>query len=130
MMLCRLSSLIIRDILLLLFNFQPCLLQRSGHRQELLRGPFLYGAIISAITALYWRDSPVGATAIAVLCAGDGFADIVGRRYGSGNRLPHSLNKVRILPALNGGNIHKEELLTRLGSQLSQHCTGMTCPWG
>jgi len=129
-MLCRLSSHIIRDIVLLPFNFQPCLLQRLGHRQELLRGPFLYGAVISAITALYWRDSPVGVTAIAVLCAGDGFADIVGRRYGSSNRLPHSLNKVRILPALNRGNPHTEELPIRLGSQSSQHCTGETRPWG
>ena len=71
------------------------LLQRSGSRQELLRGPFMYGAVISALTALYWRDSPVGVTAIAVLCAGDGFADIIGRRYGGSNKLPHSPDKVR-----------------------------------
>lgn len=63
----------------------------------------------------------MGATAIAVLCAGDGFADIVGRRYGSGNRLPHSLNKVRILPALNGGNIHKES--SSHGLDLNYHST-------
>ncbi len=56
----------------------------------------MYGAVISAITATYWRESPVGVAAIAVLCAGDGFADIVGRRFGEGNKLPHSPSKVRI----------------------------------
>jgi dolichol kinase len=33
--------------------------------------------------------------AIAVLCAGDGLADIVGRRLGTSNKLPYSPNKVR-----------------------------------
>ena len=54
----------------------------------------MYGAVISAITATYWRESPVGVAAIAVLCAGDGFADIIGRRYGEHNKLPHSPSKV------------------------------------
>ena len=76
------------------------LLQRSGSRQELLRGPFLYGAVIAGITAAYWRDSPIGVTAIAVLCAGDGLADIVGRRYGASNKLPHSPHKVGAAPAI------------------------------
>ena len=57
----------------------------------------MYGSVISAITAMYWRDSPVGVAAIAVLCAGDGFADIVGRKFGKGNKLPHSPCKVSIL---------------------------------
>ncbi len=43
----------------------------------------------------YWRSSPSGVAAIAVLCAGDGLADIVGRRLGSSNRLSYSPNKVR-----------------------------------
>ena len=75
------------------------LLQRAGSRQELLRGPFLYGAVIAGITAAYWRNSPIGVTAIAVLCAGDGLADIVGRRYGASNKLPHSPHKVGAVPA-------------------------------
>ena len=55
----------------------------------------MYGAVIAVLAALYWRYSPIGVTAIAVLCAGDGFADIVGRRYGGSNKLPHSPDKVR-----------------------------------
>ncbi|KAH8956263.1 hypothetical protein BDL97_07G031000 [Sphagnum fallax] len=34
-------------------------------------------------TVSFWRNSPVGAVAVANLCAGDGFADIVGRNYGT-----------------------------------------------
>ncbi len=40
----------------------------------------------------------MGVTAIAVLSARDSFAYIVGRRYVSGTRLPHSLDKARKLP--------------------------------
>ena len=55
----------------------------------------MYGAVIAVLAALYWRYSPIGVTAIAVLCAGDGFADIIGRQYGGSNKLPHSPDKVR-----------------------------------
>lgn len=41
----------------------------------------------------------MGVTAIAVLCAGDGFADIIGRRYGASNTLPHSSSKVSAFQA-------------------------------
>ncbi|CAL8469593.1 g9134 [Coccomyxa elongata] len=66
---------------------------RTGDRKELLRGPLLYGTIIGVLTMVFWRDSPSGVAAIAVLCAGDGLADIVGRRMGCSNRLPYSPNK-------------------------------------
>ncbi len=69
-------------------------LQRTGDRRELLRGPLLYGTIIGTLTIIFWRESPSGVTAIAVLCAGDGLADIVGRRLGAANRLPYSPDKV------------------------------------
>lgn len=75
-------------------NSRSCLIQRTGNRKELLRGPLLYGTIIGVLTMLFWRNSPSGVAAIAVLCAGDGLADIVGRRLGCSNRLPYSPNKV------------------------------------
>lgn len=66
---------------------------RSGDRGELLRGPLYYVLIMVAITTLYWRDSPVGIIALALMCGGDGLADVVGRRFGSGNRLPYNASK-------------------------------------
>jgi hypothetical protein len=56
----------------------PPLLQRSGRRRELLTGPCLYGAVITALTLVYWRSSPAGPAAIAALCVGDGVADLAG----------------------------------------------------
>eukprot|EP00741_Cyanophora_paradoxa_P007124 tig00001093_g6895.t1 len=56
---------------------------REGDRRELLRGPLYYCVVMSACTALYWRTSPVGIVALMLMCGGDGFADIVGRRWGA-----------------------------------------------
>lgn len=66
-----------------------------GHcvrRRELLRGPLYYVLMLIAATLIYWRESPVGITAVALMCGGDGFADLVGRRFGS-VKLPHNRNK-------------------------------------
>ena len=41
-----------------------------------------------AATVVYWRDSPTGAVAMALMCGGDGLADVVGRRLGPANPLP------------------------------------------
>jgi phytol kinase len=30
---------------------------------------------------------------VALMCGGDGLADIIGRRFGSGAKLPHNSNK-------------------------------------
>ena len=62
---------------------------RSGNVQELLRGPMCYGIAFVVCTLTFWRTSPVGILALMVLCGGDGFADIVGRRWGS-HKLPFS----------------------------------------
>ncbi len=62
------------------------------NRQELLRGPLLYIGIVTAVTLLFWRESPVGLMVLSLMCGGDGLADIVGRRYGSA-RLPFNHNK-------------------------------------
>ncbi len=62
------------------------------NRQELLRGPLLYIGIVTAVTLLFWRESPVGLMVLCLMCGGDGLADVVGRRYGSA-RLPFNHNK-------------------------------------
>lgn len=51
-------------------------MQRSGRREELLRGPLLYAAVHVAATLIWWRHSPCGVLALAILCAGDGLAEV------------------------------------------------------
>jgi len=62
-------------------------------RRELLRGPLYYILVLIAVTLVYWRESPAGMVAVALMCGGDGIADIVGRRFGKGNPLPYNSNK-------------------------------------
>jgi len=61
---------------------------RSGDVQEALGGPFIYVLILAANVLLFWRSSPVGIVSLAVMAAGDGMADLVGRRYGKNNQWP------------------------------------------
>ena len=61
-------------------------------RRELLRGPLYYVLVLMAVTVVYWRDSPIGITAIAMMSGGDGLADLVGRRFGTA-KLPHNRQK-------------------------------------
>jgi len=56
---------------------------RTGNPKEILRGPLFYGIMFVAITIFYWKDSPIGITALMMMCGGDGIADIVGRRIKS-----------------------------------------------
>lgn len=67
---------------------QPWRLRRG----ELLRGPLYYVLILAAVTVTYWRESAAGLLVIALMCGGDGLADIVGRRFGAA-KLPHNHNK-------------------------------------
>lgn len=66
---------------------------RAGGKEELLRGPLYYTMALAALTSGYWRTSPVGIVAIAMMCGGDGFADLFGRRFGKGNPLPWNAEK-------------------------------------
>ena len=67
---------------------------RTGDRRELLTGPMIYGFVHSIATVIYWMDSPHGVLALVCLCAGDGAADIVGRRLGKyTGKWPHSPQK-------------------------------------
>src|SRR5262245_31441181 len=56
---------------------------RTDNPKEILRGPLFYGIVFVALTVLYWKDSPIGITALMMMCGGDGIADIVGRRVKS-----------------------------------------------
>lgn len=67
-------------------------ISRGGSQSELLRGPLYYAITITVATLFFWRNSPVGACAVATLCAGDGFADIVGRKWGK-RKLPYNSSK-------------------------------------
>jgi len=53
---------------------------RQGDRREILRGPLYYGIVFVLLTIAFWLDSPVGIIALMILCGGDGFGDVVGKR--------------------------------------------------
>jgi phytol kinase len=65
---------------------------RRGDRKEILRGPLIYGIAFVVLTVVYWKDSPIGITALMLLSGGDGLADIIGKRFGK-VRLFWSKNK-------------------------------------
>ncbi|KAK9792969.1 hypothetical protein WJX73_002678 [Symbiochloris irregularis] len=65
---------------------------RSGDKGELLRGPLYYVLVLLAATLTLWRTSPVPAVALALMCGGDGLADIAGRNL-RGPSLPHNPRK-------------------------------------
>ncbi|KAJ3669036.1 hypothetical protein LUZ60_010986 [Juncus effusus] len=65
---------------------------RFGNYRELLKGPFYYGLTITLATCVLWRNNPVSIALVCNLCAGDGVADIMGRRFGS-QKLFHNPNK-------------------------------------
>ncbi|XP_044483663.1 probable phytol kinase 3, chloroplastic [Mangifera indica] len=67
-------------------------MSRYGDHRELLKGPLYYATAITLACAVYWRTSPNAIAAICNLCAGDGMADVVGRRLGR-LKLPYNQNK-------------------------------------
>lgn len=58
-------------------------MSRSGNPREILKGPLYYGIVFVILTVIYWHDSPIGITALMMLCGGDGLADVVGKRIPS-----------------------------------------------
>lgn len=58
-------------------------MSRTGDPKEILKGPFFYGVVFVLLTIFFWRESPIGIVALMILCGGDGFADIIGRRVPS-----------------------------------------------
>ncbi|XP_071698013.1 probable phytol kinase 3, chloroplastic isoform X2 [Rutidosis leptorrhynchoides] len=67
-------------------------MSRFGDHRELLTGPLYYASTITLCGTFYWRTSPIGIAAVCNLCAGDGFADIIGRRFGK-KKLPYNTDK-------------------------------------
>ena len=67
-------------------------MSRSGDPKEILRGPLYYGIMFVVLTLVFWKDSPVGMTALMMMCGGDGVADVIGRRFNS-PKLFHSPQK-------------------------------------
>ena len=67
-------------------------MSRTGDRREILKGPLFYGIVFVLLTLLYWQDSPIGMTALMLMCGGDGLADIMGRGLKSAH-LPWSRGK-------------------------------------
>jgi phytol kinase len=59
---------------------------RTGNAKEALGGPFVYILIVQAAIWLFWRSNIVGVVAVSTMAAGDGFADLVGRRWGKSNK--------------------------------------------
>nr|GMC53960.1 probable phytol kinase 1, chloroplastic [Ipomoea batatas] len=55
---------------------------REGNPEELLRGPLYYVMVLILCALVFWRESPVGVVSLAMMCGGDGVADIIGRRFG------------------------------------------------
>lgn len=66
-------------------------MSRTGQREELLRGPLLYGLVFVCSTALAFR-TVASAASLMALCAGDGMADVIGRAVGT-HKLPWSSRK-------------------------------------
>ncbi len=67
-------------------------MSRTGDPKEILRGPLYYGIMFVLLTLVFWKDSPIGMTALMMLCGGDGIADVIGRRFKS-PKLFHSPQK-------------------------------------
>jgi phytol kinase len=67
-------------------------MSRTGNRREILRGPLFYGIVFVVMTIWFWKDSPIGMTALMLMCGGDGIADLVGRGIKS-PKLPWSREK-------------------------------------
>jgi phytol kinase len=58
-------------------------ISRSGNKAEVLGGPFIYVCWLQAMIWCFWRSSFVGVVAMATMAAGDGMADLVGRKWGA-----------------------------------------------
>jgi len=61
-------------------------LSRSGKSEEALGGPFIYTIVLFMTIVLFWRDNLSGVIVLSTMAAGDGAADLVGRRLGKNNK--------------------------------------------
>jgi phytol kinase len=61
-------------------------ISRSGDEKEALGGPFIYVIILFVSIIACFTDNFTGIMALSAMAAGDGMADIIGRRFGKGNK--------------------------------------------
>ena len=61
-------------------------ISRSGDTKEALKGPFVYTVVLFMTIICCFRDSFAGMMSLSAMAAGDGFADLVGRRMGKKNK--------------------------------------------
>jgi len=61
-------------------------ISRSGNSKEALGGPFIYTIVLFVTILVFWRDNLSGVIVLSTMAAGDGAADIVGRRLGKNNK--------------------------------------------
>ena len=57
-------------------------ISRSGKSNELFKGPLIYSLILTYITYKFWLFNEIGIISMLQLSIGDGYADIIGRKYG------------------------------------------------
>eukprot|EP00216_Chloropicon_sp_CCMP2111_P001394 CAMPEP_0198244080 /NCGR_PEP_ID=MMETSP1446-20131203/32836_1 /TAXON_ID=1461542 ORGANISM="Unidentified sp, Strain CCMP2111" /NCGR_SAMPLE_ID=MMETSP1446 /ASSEMBLY_ACC=CAM_ASM_001112 /LENGTH=387 /DNA_ID=CAMNT_0043928043 /DNA_START=66 /DNA_END=1229 /DNA_ORIENTATION=- len=62
-------------------------ISRTNDRSELLRGPLYYTLALALATSAFWRQASGGVLAVSLMCGGDGMADVIGRKWGSGSRM-------------------------------------------
>jgi dolichol kinase len=61
-------------------------ISRSGDKAEVLGGPFIYVCLFQLFIWFFWRNSPIGVVAMSTMAAGDGMADLIGRKWGGDNK--------------------------------------------
>ena len=66
-------------------------ISRTGNKADLLKGPVMYGLAFVIGTLLFWQECR-SCIIFGVLCFGDGFAELFGRKYGNW-KLPWSKDK-------------------------------------
>ena len=76
-------------------------ISRSGDKAEALGGPFIYVCLFQCFILAFWRNTFPGVVAMTTMAAGDGMADIIGRRYGkNGYKWPFSDGKKSLVGTL------------------------------
>lgn len=61
-------------------------ISRSGDTKEALGGPFIYVVVLFFAIITCFKDSFAGMMALSAMAAGDGMADLFGRRFGKKNK--------------------------------------------
>lgn len=68
-------------------------ISRSGASSEVLEGPLIYIIVVFFTILVSWRDSLSSVIVLSTMAAGDGAADLVGRRLGKKNKWPFNKDK-------------------------------------